>query len=89
MNQALLNCSLKPMSRRSRIGRTGSLISAFFNVWWFNGNPDESISARCWREERKTAIKWIDRVFFWETDHCKNAHLIDYDHARELIYGKL
>ena len=83
------------MSKRSRIARTGSLVSAFFNVWLFNGNPDESISARCYREgvllDRE---KWgarrvfIDWLFFWEPEHCMKSYLIDLEHARGMVtYG--
>jgi len=45
----------------------------------FNGSPDETISARCWRLRTKphwNALRIIvDTLFFWATDHCYNAWL--------------
>ena len=80
------------MPKRSRLQKTGSLISAFFNVWLFNGNPDESISARCYREGViLDVVKWdaarviVDWLFFWESEHCMNSYLVDLEHAREII----
>lgn len=82
------------VARRSRLSRTGSIVSAFFNVWLLNGNPDESISARCYREGviigKPKWEKWhnrIDKLFFWEKEHCMNAYLVDLKHARELVHG--
>lgn len=80
------------MNKRSRIACTGSLASAFFNVWLFNGNPDESISARCYREGViLDRVKWdarrvfIDAMFFWQDEHCMKSYLIDLEHAREMV----
>ena len=55
------------------------LLNAVFLGW-----PDESLSARCWRERR-----WfrhvIDSLFFWQVDkdgrgHCEQSYL--YERAR-------
>jgi hypothetical protein len=74
---------------RSRLARTGTLISQTANVWFFNGNPDESISARSYREgflnndagweRRRKYIDWLAKPF--ETDHCHKAYLTDLFHA--------
>jgi hypothetical protein len=41
----------------------------------FGGFADETLSARCHREGRKTAVRVIDMLFFfWETDHCKQSY---------------
>jgi hypothetical protein len=39
------------------------------------GQPDETLSARAWRvrEKHPKWAKWIDRIFFWQTEHCKTA----------------
>jgi len=58
-------------------------ISQFFNVLVFNGHPDESISARCWREDREI-YKVINKIFFWEDNHCRNAHMMDINRAEWL-----
>lgn len=53
-----------------------SIISAFFNVLLLNGHPNESISGRSYREKWK-AEKYINMLFFWEPEHCKNSYLSD------------
>lgn len=43
----------------------------------FNGSPDETISARCWR--LRNVPYWnalritVDALFFWTKNHCYNA----------------
>ena len=42
------------------------------------GDPDETLSARAWRQRHKP--RWavigrmIDTIFFWQKDHCKSAY---------------
>ena len=44
------------------------------------GMPDETLSARCWREQRLWAVYVIDRLFFWDKDedgdfnHCHSSY---------------
>ena len=44
------------------------------------GYPDETLSARSWREQRRYAIYWIDRLFRWDKDengnfnHCESSY---------------
>lgn len=51
------------------------------------GFPDETLSARAWRERRRRP--WgvvraaIDLLFFWQPDHCRRSYL------RELERGQL
>jgi len=46
----------------------------------FAGYPDETISSRCWRENRTYAVWVIDRIFWWDRDengnlnHCKSSY---------------
>jgi hypothetical protein len=77
--------------KRSKLARTGSLASAFLNVWIFDGNPDESTSARAYREgqvmgspEWGRRRRWINRLFR-DPDHCAKSHAVDMAHARELL----
>lgn len=40
------------------------------------GYADETISARAWRKRNESrgwqrARRWIDRLFFWEPNHCE------------------
>lgn len=39
------------------------------------GQPDEMLSARAWRlrEQHPALRKWIDRLFFWDVDHCQEC----------------
>ena len=64
--------------------KIGSVTSATLNVLLFNGHQDESLSARAWREDRQV-YKVINKIFFWEDNHCYQAHLTDIKHAEELL----
>ena len=51
----------------------------FINVL-FLGQPDETISSRAWRCKDANSFwklmqKFIDKVFFWQKDHCYMAYL--------------
>jgi len=67
--------------------KLGTLTSQAANALLFGGNPDESMSARAWRENRPI-YKVINKIFFWEDNHCRNAHLTDVQHAEELTQHK-
>jgi hypothetical protein len=77
---------------RPRLCRLATLASQTLNVLLFDGNPDESVSARAYRKGVvegdpvwARARRWIDRVFWWEPDHCHKAHQHDLDAARALL----
>jgi hypothetical protein len=75
---------------RSKLARLATLASQAANVLIFNGNPDESISARAWRRQDKNprwaaARRIIDRIFFWELGHCHRAYLLDVEHATQYL----
>ena len=42
------------------------------------GDPDETLSARAWRQRHKprwAAIRYgIDALFFWQSNHCERAY---------------
>ena len=42
------------------------------------GWPDETFSSRAWRWEADGKRAWprklIDRLFFWEKDHCRQSY---------------
>ncbi len=48
------------------------------------GTPDEMLSARAWRlrEHYPNLVKWIDRVFFWDDNHCEECYWIEMDQAQ-------
>lgn len=43
------------------------------------GWPDETLSSRAWRWEKNGVRSWprrlIDRIFFWESEHCFQSYL--------------
>ena len=43
------------------------------------GTPDEMLSARVWRlrEQHPTLRKVIDRLFFWDKNHCQECYEIE------------
>lgn len=45
------------------------------------GHPDQTLSARAWlnREGRVWGLVYrvINRIFFWQGDHCLQSHLND------------
>lgn len=55
-------------------------IDQLANVVLFNGWPDETLSARAWREQWKIRFL-IDQAFFWEKDHCRQSYL--WEQARD------
>ena len=60
-------------------------VSQLANVFLFNGDANESISGRVYREDRKKIMFVIDKLIFWETSHCYWAYLNDIARAREII----
>ena len=69
-----------------RLIRAGDAVSQFCNVVFLNGEANESISGRCYREGWKRAERCIDVVFSpFESGHCKNAFDNDLQRAKELV----
>lgn len=56
-------------------------------------NANESLSGSSWRtRETPTGAflyKWLNRIFFWQKDHCKEAALRELVDAKQLLkeYG--
>ena len=50
------------------------LLNALLAGW-----PDETLSSRAWRWEQNGVRSWprrfIDRLFFWEQDHCYQSYI--------------
>lgn len=68
--------------------RVGDAVSQFFNVLLLNGEANESISGRCYRELWIRAECFIDRLASpWESDHCKKAFENDLNRAKELVHN--
>jgi len=42
------------------------------------GYADEMLSARAWRlRHTSTLCIWIDRLFFWDDNHCEECYRIE------------
>ena len=52
------------------------------------GNPNITVSARCYINREKkgwdAAYKVINKVFFWQEDHCKESFDDDIKYAMEV-----
>lgn len=68
----------------SWLSRMWGALSQLLNTFLFNGHPNESVSARAWREDRKRWVRAIDTVFFWEPSHCQRSYEHDVRWARQL-----
>jgi|GEM_PF-1739223 len=75
-----------------RLLRLSAWLSQGGNVVLFNGSPDETVSGRAYRQGvLQLNPKWasrrrlINRVFFWQTDHCKISHQQDVKMAKAIM----
>ena len=65
--------------------RTFDAISQLVNVVVLNGDANESISGRSFREGWKIQ-KFINIIVFWEEEHCKLCYYADLARAKSLVY---
>lgn len=74
--------------------RVGDAASQLVNVMLLNGDPNESVSGRCFRRvvlEGSSNWGWkaglwlIDTAFFWQARHCQKAHQHDVLKAKMLL----
>lgn len=61
------------------------LISQTVNALILMGNPDETLSARAYRTPWPTVRRILDKIYFWETEHCYKSHQRDIDFAKRLL----
>jgi len=72
---------------KSRLFRLADASSQFFNVLFYNGEPNHSVSGDAYRYNRIRTQKFIDWFFlklFKEEQHCKASHLNDVARGCEL-----
>ena len=60
-------------------------VSQLLNVTLLNGDPNESISGRSYREGWDTARKIIDTLFWFDPQHCLTAHVNERVWARKVL----
>lgn len=71
----------------------GSTLSRLINLVFFRGSFHQTLSARAYYEavvdpsfngwDRRMAF--INRVFFWQKDHCRDAWLSEVERARKTL----
>lgn len=67
-----------------------SLLSRFLNAFVFGGSTAQTLSARS-HLEAATSLKWarrkrfINRLFWWQPDHCKWAWEQEVERARYVL----
>lgn len=76
---------------RGRLARTATVLSQLANVLIFDGNCDETVSGRAWREgtiggdpkwaRRARFINWL----FRDPDHCFGSHMLDRRFAKMIL----
>lgn len=66
------------------------IISQGLNTVFFNGNPNMTVSARCYLSRDKPywgqAYKVLNKVFFWQDDHCMESWVSDIRFARKALF---
>ena len=74
---------------RDWIGGIAAWLSQGLNKVFLNGSPDMTVSARCYiNRERpgwRIAYRVINRVFFWQEDHCRASYETDLAFAKTIL----
>lgn len=73
----------------ARVTRIAAALSELCNAI-IGGHNNETLSGRAYRRRNKSkrgalAYKWINRVFFWQKDHCFQSHLDDRIWCKEFL----
>ena len=66
------------------ITNVAAALSQLLNSAVFLGDPNETLSGRCYREDRVWAMRVIDALFF-QPAHCYESHLADRVFARMIL----
>lgn len=70
--------------------RIAAWCSQGLNCVFLFGHHDMTVSARCYlnREKRfwRTGYRLINRIFFWQDDHCYHSHQSDLDFSRDILH---
>jgi hypothetical protein len=59
--------------------------SQWLNTILLNGNANDSISGRAFKESWDSE-KFINKIVFWEPEHCKIAYYSDLARAKTMVY---
>ena len=73
----------------SYVTRVGAWLSQGLNCIFFNGSPDQTISARAYLNRNNKywylAYLGINALFFWQENHCKESHQADINFAHQVL----
>jgi len=66
-------------------------ISQLAHAVFLGGNPNITFSARCFLERNKNkywawGYKTLNKVFFWQEDHCRSSWVEDIVFARKALF---
>jgi len=71
------------------LGRVAAWFSQTLNLFLLFGHHDQTISARAHVNQHRAgwglARRCINRVFFWQPDHCLQSHISDRVYAAEVL----
>ena len=73
----------------SYLTRVAAWLSQGINCVLLNGSPDQTVSARAYLNQKDKywgiAYYSINRLFFWQINHCKESHEADLVFARSIL----
>lgn len=74
---------------RDWISGVATWLSQGLNCWLLSGSPDMTVSARCYinrgRPKWGRAYRIINRLFFWQANHCKSSFRSDVVYALAVL----
>jgi hypothetical protein len=74
---------------RDWIGGIATWLSQGINCAVLSGSPDMTVSARCFinrdQPRWRTGYKIINRIFFWQQDHCRRSFQSDVIYAISVL----
>lgn len=62
-----------------------SLVSRFINAAFLGGSTHQTTSARAFIEGWPRVQRWINRLFFWQANHCEWAWRREVEEARKTL----
>lgn len=69
--------------------RIAAWISQGINCVLLGGHHDQTVSARCYVNRYsprwRIAYNAINRIFFWQENHCFSSYMADVDFAKQVL----
>lgn len=73
----------------SYLTRIAAWLSQGINCIFLNGSPDQTVSARAYLNQKEkywgVVYEWVNKLFFWQQNHCKESHEADIVFARSIL----